>query len=153
MKDSRQRRRRLMRQGLWYSLALCVLILLLGGLGFWWLEPSVNSLQDGLWLAFTTAATVGYGDMVPRTHAGRAFSVLVVLLGLAVLSLVTASLAAIFVERDVEADERQIETDLMREMHALRHQMNDLNQRVARALPDSAEPRPAPPDPQQEHHL
>jgi voltage-gated potassium channel len=119
-----------MRRGLWYSLALCVVILLLGGVGFWALEPDIHTLQDGLWLAFTTAATVGYGDTVPQTHAGRVFAVLVVLLGLAVLSLVTASLAALFVERDVQADERQIEVDLMREIRALRHQVNALERRL-----------------------
>jgi voltage-gated potassium channel len=129
-----------MRRGLWYSLALCVVILLLGGVGFWALEPGIHSLQDGLWLAFTTAATVGYGDTVPQTHAGRAFAVLVVLLGLAVLSLVTASLAAVFVERDVEADERQIERDLMREIRLLRDQVRALEQR----LPPPAEPSPQP---------
>jgi voltage-gated potassium channel len=46
----------------------------------------------------TTAATVGYGDVavVPSTPTSRVFAVVVVLLGLAVLSLATASLAAIF---------------------------------------------------------
>jgi voltage-gated potassium channel len=62
-------------------LGLAWVILLLGGVGFWWLDPHVKTLSDGLWLAFTTAATVGYGDLVPSTHASRAFSVLVVLLG------------------------------------------------------------------------
>ena len=126
-----------MRRGLWYSLALCLLILLIGGVGFWALEPGINTLQDGLWLAFTTAATVGYGDTVPQTHMGRVFAVVVVLLGLAVLSLVTASLAALFVEREVEADERQIEVDLLREIRALRHQVNALERRLD---PDATEP-------------
>ena len=121
-----------MRRGLWYSLALCVLILLVGGVGFWMLEPGIHTLQDGLWLAFTTAATVGYGDTVPKTSMGRAFAVLVVLLGLSVLSLVTASLAALFVEREVQAEERQIEVDLLREIRALRHQVNALERRLDR---------------------
>jgi voltage-gated potassium channel len=128
-----------MRRGLWYSLGLCLVILLIGGVGFWALEPGISTLQDGLWLAFTTAATVGYGDTVPQTHAGRAFAVLVVLLGLAVLSLVTASLAALFVERDVEADERQIEVDLLREIRALRHQVNALERRLGPDAPQEKE--------------
>ena len=115
-----------------YSLGLCLLILLLGGVGFWWLEPGIGSFQDGLWLAFTTAATVGYGDLVPRTPVGRVFSVLVVLLGLSVLSLVTASLAALFVEQEVEAEERQIERELMREIHGLRRQVEELHERIDR---------------------
>ena len=109
-----------------YSLLLCLMILGLGGVGFWILEPQANSLTDGLWLAFTTAATVGYGDIVPSTHASRAFSVLVVLLGLAVLSLVTASVAAMF----VETEERQIERDLMHEIGALRAELRSLHEEV-----------------------
>ncbi len=118
-----QRKRFVTRRGLVYSLVLCLLILGLGGVGFWILEPRALTLTDGLWLAFTTAATVGYGDIVPSTHASRAFAVLVVLLGLAVLSLVTASLAAMF----VETEERQIERDLMHEIGALRAQVQRLH--------------------------
>lgn len=118
-----QRKRFITRRGLIYSLLLCLLILGLGGVGFWILEPSALTLSDGLWLAFTTAATVGYGDIVPSTHASRMFSVLVVLLGLAVLSLVTASVAAMF----VETEERQIERDLMQEIGALRLEVRSLH--------------------------
>jgi voltage-gated potassium channel len=87
------------------------------------LEPKVETLSDGLWLAFTTAATVGYGDIVPSTHASRTFAVLVVLLGLAVFSLVTASVAAIFVGKE----ERGIERELMQEIRALRAEVAALH--------------------------
>jgi voltage-gated potassium channel len=117
------RKRLITRRGLIYSLLLCLLILGMGGVGFWILEPRALTLADGLWLAFTTAATVGYGDIVPSTHASRAFAVLVVLLGLAVLSLVTASVAAMF----VEVEERQIERDLMHEIAALRAEVRSLH--------------------------
>ena len=106
----------LVRRGLVYSLLLAMAILGLGGVGFWLIDPRIETLGDGLWLAFTTAATVGYGDVIPQTTASRLFSVLVVLLGLAVLSLVTASLSAIFVEKEVEAEERAIERELLREL-------------------------------------
>lgn len=110
------------RRGLFYSLALCVLMLCLGGVGFWVLEPRAVTFSDGLWLAFTTAATVGYGDIIPSTHASRGFAVIVVLFGLAVLSLVTASVAAMF----VETEERQIERDLMHEIGSLRAEVQVL---------------------------
>ena len=121
-----KRKRLITRRGLIYSLLLCLVILGLGGVGFWVLEPRAHTLADGLWLAFTTAATVGYGDIVPSTHASRAFSVLVVLLGLAVLSMVTASLAAMF----VETEERQIERDLMHELGALRAEVRSLHSQL-----------------------
>ena len=129
------RSQRLVRRGLLYSLFLVLAILLLGGVGFWALEPHVKNFSDGLWLAFTTAATVGYGDLVPSTNMSRAFSVLVVLLGLSVLSLVTASLAAIFVEREVGAEERKIERDLMRELRTLREEVQQLRAEVKAKTP------------------
>ncbi len=125
-----QRTRFITRRGLLYSLGLCMLILVLGGVGFWILEPRTPSLTDGLWLAFTTAATVGYGDIIPSTHASRAFAVVVVLLGLAVLSLVTASVAAMF----VETEERQIERDLMREISTLRAEVRLLRGELLEAV-------------------
>ena len=126
MTNWRHRKRLITRRGLIYSLILCLMIMGFGGLGFWLLEPKVVTLGDGLWLAFTTAATVGYGDLVPSTHASRIFAVVVVLLGLAVLSLVTASVAAVFVERE----ERQIERDLMSEIGALRNDIRQLQKHV-----------------------
>lgn len=121
------------RRGVIYSLILCGVILLLGGLGFWLLDPAVTTIADGLWLAFTTAATVGYGDLVPSTHASRMFAVIVVLLGLAVLSLATASLAAIFVEKDVEeGEELRIEHQLMREIRHLREEVQSLRLDIQR---------------------
>ena len=123
-------RRFLLRRGLLYSLAISMLILFVGGFGFWALDPRVHSLADGLWLAFTTAATVGYGDMVPSTHASRAFAVVVVLLGLAVLSLVTASVAALFVQKDVHDEERQIEKELMREIRHVRDEVAALRREL-----------------------
>lgn len=119
------------RRGVMYSLILCGVILLMGGVGFWLLDPGVATLSDGLWLAFTTAATVGYGDMVPSTHASRMFAVVVVLLGLAVLSLATASLAAIFVEKDVEeGEELALEHQVMRELKQLRDEVRSLRREV-----------------------
>jgi voltage-gated potassium channel len=119
------------RRGLLYSLVIATVILLLGGLGFLILEPKVSTLADGLWLAFTTAATVGYGDIVPSTMASKVFSVLVVLLGLAVLSLVTASVAALFVERDVQYEERMIERELIEEIRKVRDEVRTVREELA----------------------
>jgi voltage-gated potassium channel len=132
MKQWQKRKQVITRRGLLYSLVLCLLILSLGGVGFWILEPRAHTFGDGLWLAFTTAATVGYGDIVPSTHASRAFSVIVVLLGLAVLSLVTASVAAMF----VETEERQIERDLMQEIGSLRAEVRSLRDELRAQLSD-----------------
>ena len=69
---------------------------------------------------------MGYGDLVPSTQASRAFAVVVVLLGLAVLSLVTASVAAMF----VETEERAIEQDLLKELRKLHREVRALREEV-----------------------
>ncbi len=99
--------------GLARLLAMAAGVLGLCGVGFYLIDPDVETLGDGLWLAFSTAATVGYGDRVPSTTASRIFSVFVVLLGYGVLSLVTASIAAMF----VDSQERKLERDILRDMH------------------------------------
>ncbi|QTD45114.1 potassium channel family protein [Ottowia testudinis] len=126
----RDRQRHIVRRGLVYSLVLACVILGFGGVGFWMLDPRIKTLSDGLWLSFTTAATVGYGDVVPSTFGSRLFAFVVVLLGLAVLSLVTASLAAIFVEREVDEEERQIERDLLRQMSGIKRDIASLRAEV-----------------------
>ncbi len=132
---SRKKHLHLVRQGLLYSLVLALLILLFGGVGFWLIDPRIESLSDGLWLAFTTAATVGYGDLIPHTPLSRIFSVFVVLLGLAVLSLVTASLSAIFVEQEVHEEEVAIKHDMALEMHQLRQEVRALREQLSRLVP------------------
>ena len=101
-------------------LALAIAVLGLCGLGFWWLEPTALSFGDGLWLAFTTAATVGYGDIVPSTPASKIFAVFVVLTGFAVLSLVTAAIAAMWVQSEERKIERQILVALHSQMQIIR---------------------------------
>ncbi len=134
-RENKRLQQLLSRRGLAYSLVLCLLILGLGGLGFWLVEPDVHTLSDGLWLAFTTAATVGYGDLVPTTMLSRGFAVVVVLLGLAVLSMVTASVAAIL----VETDEQKVQHELLHEIAALRAEVQALHDDL-RVLRDGRTP-------------
>ena len=58
--------------------------------------PSIGS---GLWWAVQTVTTVGYGDSVPTNLLGRLIAVLVMLLGVAFLTVITASITSTFVSR------------------------------------------------------
>lgn len=135
------------RGGLTYMLALAASVLGLCGIGFWWLEPKAHTLADGLWLAFTTAATVGFGDIVPSTPASKIFSVFVVMLGYGVLSLVTAAIAT----KWVETEERNIEHEILRDMHrqidGLRHELAALRADLGAAPPAAAPSPVSPQDP------
>lgn len=118
-----------------YLLGWGVVTLALAGAGFYWLEPTVHTYGDGLWLAFTTGATVGYGDLVPTTTASRIFAVLMVIFGFAMLSLVTASFAAFFVGEDEKKLRHEMHQDikeLREEVRKLRADMAELNGKTPR---------------------
>ncbi|MDY7574065.1 potassium channel family protein [Actimicrobium sp. CCI2.3] len=112
-------------------IALSIILLALAGAGFYWLEPRVLTYADGLWLAFITGATVGYGDLVPSTHASRVFAVFIVLLGYAIFSVITASIAALFVGEDVKHFQQELHADI----RALRHEIALLHKELNRSLP------------------
>jgi len=116
-----------------YLAALAVVVLLMCGVGFWWLEPRTPTLADGLWLAFTTAATVGYGDVVPTTPASKIFAVFVVLLGFGVLTMVTAAIATSWIETEERRIEREILHDLRRQVGTLHADMAALRSEVRSA--------------------
>jgi voltage-gated potassium channel len=58
--------------------------------------PSIGS---GLWWAVQTVTTVGYGDVVPATAAGRIVAAVVMLLGIGFVTVITASITGAFVAR------------------------------------------------------
>ena len=53
----------------------------------------------GMWWALQTVTTVGYGDIVPEQTAGKIVATLLLLGGLAFISVVTASITTGFIAR------------------------------------------------------
>ena len=65
-------------------------ITFVGGLAAWIFAPDgFDSLGDALWFAAQTVTTVGYGDVVPDTTAGRLIGLLIMLFGVAAVSVIT----------------------------------------------------------------
>ncbi len=62
---------------------------------------NITSFGDAIWWAATTVTTVGYGDRFPVTTTGRLVAVALMVVGIAVVGAVTASIAAWMV-RQVE---------------------------------------------------
>ncbi len=59
---------------------------------------NIKSFGDGLWWAVTTVTTVGYGDRFPTTSTGRVLAVCLMLVGISLMGVITASVAAWFVK-------------------------------------------------------
>lgn len=76
-------------------LAIISIACLIGGVVHL-LEPlKFPTLFDGIWWALVTVSTVGYGDFVPVTIAGRALAILLIFVGVGVMTLLVTTLASI----------------------------------------------------------
>jgi voltage-gated potassium channel len=67
-------------------------------------QANIDSYPDALWWAVTTITTVGYGDRFPMSPAGRGVAVVLMIAGIAVFGVLTATIAAYFVEQKAEED-------------------------------------------------
>ena len=98
-----------------------VFLLISGGV-LYWIEPTIDSYWDGLWLAFVTGMTIGYGDVVPTTPTARVVAAGVGLIGVALVTLFTASVVSFF----VGGEETQLRRDLERDVVKLRQEIEKL---------------------------
>lgn len=57
-----------------------------------------GTLGEGLWWAAQTVSTVGYGDILPTSTAGRLLAVLVMMIGVTFITVTSAAIASAFVE-------------------------------------------------------
>ncbi|MDR4506035.1 MAG: ion channel [Candidatus Scalindua sp.] len=71
-------------------------ILLLGALGLSHFENPPHII-DALWWSFVTITTVGYGDIAPSTIGGRITGIIVMVFGIGILGMFTATIASAFV--------------------------------------------------------
>ena len=75
-----------------------LILTVIGGIAAWIVEDSFT-LGDGLWWSVQTLTTVGYGDVVPEGTAGRLIATVVMLNGIAFLTVITAAVTAVLIEQ------------------------------------------------------
>ena len=114
----------LLRNHLGYTLLIAIVFTVVSGILISQVDPAISSIGDGIWFAWVTLTTVGYGDVVPESTAGRLIGGVLIFLGLIFFSLIRANIAAFLVRRDVETVERKEGT--------VRHQIKDLQAQLDR---------------------
>jgi voltage-gated potassium channel len=65
---------------------------------------NIANFGQGLWWAVVTVTTVGYGDHYPVTAFGQGIAVVLMLVGIGLIGVLTATVASYFVGQDLEAD-------------------------------------------------
>jgi len=118
---SRQSRGRLHIDTAIQVVAIAAIIVFVGAVGMLDVErnapgSNIHTFGDALWWALSTVTTVGYGDKFPVTGQGRLIGAVVMITGIAVLGVVTASVAGWFVDnlQTIEREEAKTSGDAER---------------------------------------
>jgi voltage-gated potassium channel len=96
--------------------------------------PSVGT---GLWWAAQTVTTVGYGDNVPTSLAGRLVAVFVMFVGIGFLTVVTAAITSTFVAHARRADQTtsDAETAMVDQLRQLDGRLEGIEAALDRSSP------------------
>ena len=89
-------------------LGFSLLVVLASTLALYLFDPSINSLFDSLWFVLSTMTTVGYGDIMPQSGAGRIIGLLILIVGVLVFSTITGAMASYFARRVLMNEEFNI---------------------------------------------
>jgi voltage-gated potassium channel len=88
-------------------------------------HANITTFGDALWWSVTTVTTVGYGDHFPITTEGRFVAVGLMLAGIALIGVVTASFATWLIDR-VKQVEREAQSDVNASIQLLRDEISAL---------------------------
>ena len=92
---------------------------------------TITSFGKAVWWSITTVTTVGYGDFYPVTNTGRVIAVMLMIGGISLVGVVTASLATWVIQRVSESENaHQAATaahidELRNEIRELRHELRE----------------------------
>lgn len=125
-------------------------------------NPEFATYGDSLWWSVVTLTTVGYGDVVPITQAGRLIGVMIMFTGVAVLGVLAGTLAGFFGLTGKPGDDSATAgaavggsgevldpsgagppgaiVDLRDEVVALREQVGRLSDQIALLVADRSDP-------------
>jgi voltage-gated potassium channel len=107
-------------------------------------NSNIETFPDALWWAAATVTTVGYGDRYPVTSEGRIVGAALMLGGIALLGVVTASIASWLIDRVRDADEASAAATRrdVRALTARVDELSDLIRSLGGHVPRSAETPP-----------
>jgi voltage-gated potassium channel len=108
------------------SLVTVAVVVVAGAAQSIFASEEFGSLWDGIWWSVTTITTVGYGDIYPTTTEGGLIGIVVMIVGIAAASVLTATIASKFVR-----DERERETiEILQILQRLEADVQELKTRL-----------------------
>jgi len=102
---------------------------------------NIHSYLQALWWAIVTVTTVGYGDRYPVTEGGRAVAVVLMLVGIGLIGVLTATVASVFVKEHTDANREEYQrghADLGQRLSVIGERLADIERRLGATPADIA---------------
>ena len=102
---------------------------------------NIHSYPDALWWAIVTVTTVGYGDRYPVTSGGRAVATVLMLVGIGLIGVLTATVASVFVKEHTDANRQEYQkghADLGQRLSVISERLSDVERRLGATPADIA---------------
>lgn len=97
------------------------------------IDPAIDTPWNGIWWALVTITTVGYGDLVPSSPAGKLVGAFLILMGIGLFSLLTASFSVYFLSKE-EEEVIDKESELLRRIDKMESRLGRLEDNISRML-------------------
>jgi voltage-gated potassium channel len=94
---------------------------------------NIHSYPDALWWAIVTVTTVGYGDRFPVTGGGRTVAVILMLVGIGLIGVLTATVASVFIKEHTDATKEEFKkghADLGQQLSVISDRLADVERRL-----------------------
>jgi voltage-gated potassium channel len=113
-------------------IVITVVIVLVGGIIVWLFDArDFPDLGSALWYTLQTVTTVGYGDKVPTTGFGRVVGAAVMVVAVALIAILTASITSTFVEAAQRRHRAGREAEERDSTEALHQRLDEVVARLA----------------------
>ena len=114
---------------------IAVFIVLLLGSTFvlYCFDPNITSIFQAVWFVFQTITTVGYGDIIPSSPAGQFIGLVLIIAGVLMFSMVTASFGYLFTEKifkDENVEFNQKANAIKENLHETRFQIDEIKEKA-----------------------
>jgi voltage-gated potassium channel len=104
-------------------------------------NSNIHNYPDSLWWAIVTVTTVGYGDRYPATTGGRVVAGVLMLVGIGLIGVLTATVASLFIKEHTDAN-RQVyqkgHADLGQRLSVISDRLADVERRLGATPADIA---------------
>ena len=94
---------------------------------------NIHSYPEALWWAIVTVTTVGYGDRYPVSAGGRVVAAVLMLTGIGLIGVLTATVASVFIKEHTDANKETFKkghADLGQQLAVISERLADVERRL-----------------------